>query len=143
MITVKVDTESGEPPPISAEVVTSLVRLALMEGGGEASQIQVVFADDEYLRRLKRQFFGQDHYTDVIAFQLNEPDEVLEGEIYISQERALENSRLYQEPYSKELMRLVAHGCLHLTGHKDDTPEEQANMRVMENRILDLVSDPC
>ncbi|MFC1543547.1 rRNA maturation RNase YbeY [Candidatus Neomarinimicrobiota bacterium] len=136
MIVVSIDSQSGEPPPLPSEVVISLVRSALTNIDINAGQVQVVFTDDEYLRRLKQEFFDQNDYTDVIVFNLNEADEPLEGEIYISMDRALENSLLYKEGYSRELMRLVIHGCLHLSGCEDDTPEAQANMRALEERFL-------
>jgi probable rRNA maturation factor len=142
VITVKVDTPSEEPPPIPPEVVTSLVTAILTENGIDTGQVQVVFTSDEHLRRLQRQFFGQDHYTDVISFHLNEAGEPLDGEIYISQECALENSRHYHEPYHRELMRLVVHGSLHLSGYEDRTPENQAHMRTLEDRFLASAAKP-
>lgn len=141
MITALVDTQDGEPPALSAEVIIPLVVAAFKDHGTDAAVVRVVFTDDEHLRRLKQQFFGEDSYTDVIAFNLNEPDEPIEGEIYISPERALENSRRYQEPYLKELRRLVVHGSLHLLGYDDASSEDQARMHTLENHYLDAVSD--
>ncbi len=136
MISVNTDSQSGEPPPLSLATVTSLVRSALTEYKITIGRVNVVFSDDKQLRQLSRQFLDKDHYTDVIAFNLNEAEEPLDGEIYISQERALENSRTYNEHYLKELMRLVIHGSLHLAGCNDDTPSKQAGMRTLEERIL-------
>ncbi len=141
MITALVDTQDGEPPPLPAEVIIPLVLAAFKDHGTDAAAVRVVFTDDEHLRRLKQQFFGEDSYTDVIAFNLNDPDEPIEGEIYISPERALENSRRYQEPYLKELRRLVVHGSLHLLGYDDAGLEEQARMRALEDHYLDAVPD--
>ena len=143
MIEVRVDTRSGGTPPLPAGLVTSLVRRALQMGGGQAGQVQVVFSDDGHLRGLKRRFFQQDADTDVIAFNLDEGGESLDGEIYISTERALENSRHYGQTHRQELMRLVAHGSLHLTGLNDGTPEEQARMRALEDQILAAASPPA
>ena len=137
MISVSVDTSGGEPPPLPQGTVRSLIQATLGENNITAARIQVVFAADEYLHRLKQRFTGRDHYTDVLAFQLEEPGEPLEGEIYISRERALENSRRYGESHRRELMRLVVHGSLHLAGYRDDTIEEREQMRAMEDRFLD------
>ena len=136
MITTQVDTLDGEPPPVAAEAVSMLVDAALKGEGTETARVQVVFGDDEYLKDLKSRYFGQAEYTDVIAFNLNEPDEPLEGEIYISPQRARVNSRRYHEPYRRELLRLVVHGSLHLVGYEDDTTEQEERMRVLEDHYL-------
>jgi rRNA maturation RNase YbeY len=136
VITVSVDTQNDEPSPLASKVVTDLVTTTLTDQGIDNGQVQVVFTEDEYLRGLKRRFLGRDEYTDVIAFMLNESGEPLDGEIYISQERARENSGLYGESYQREIMRLVVHGCLHLSGHEDDTPVKEAQMHSLEEVYL-------
>jgi probable rRNA maturation factor len=140
VITIKVDTQTGDPLPCSEKLVIALASTTLAENGIDKATVQIVFSDDEHLRQLKKQFFNLDQYTDVIAFHLNEPDEVLDGEIYISMERALENSRTYQEIYSRELLRLVIHGCLHLSGFEDHTQAEQTKMRHLEDHFLEPVA---
>ncbi len=141
MITTQVDTLDGEPPPVAAESVSALVAAVLNDAGAKGAGVQVVFGNDEYLKDLKSRFLGQSVYTDVIAFNQNETDQPLEGEIYISPQRARENSRRYHQPYRRELLRLVAHGCLHLVGYEDKTPEQEAQLRVLEDHYLEAV-DP-
>ncbi len=140
MITTQVDTLDGEPPPVAAQSVSALVAAVLNDAGAGAAGVQVVFGNDEYLKDLKSRFLGQAVYTDVIAFNLNETDQPLEGEIYISPQRARENSRRYHQSYRRELLRLVIHGCLHLVGHEDDTPKQKARMRVLEDHYLEGVA---
>ncbi len=140
MITTQVDTLDGEPPPVAAESIKALVTEVLNDAGTGTAGVQVVFGDDEYLKDLKSRFLGQSVYTDVIAFNLNETNEPLEGEIYISPQRARENSRRYHQSYRRELLRLVVHGCLHLVGYEDDTPEQEAHMRVLEDHYLEGVA---
>ncbi len=140
MITTQVDTLDGEPPPVAAQTVSVLVAAVLNDAGAKAAGVQVVFGNDEYLKDLKSRFLGQSVYTDVIAFNLNETDQPLEGEIYISPQRARENSRRYHQSYRQELLRLVIHGCLHLVGHEDDTPKQKARMRVLEDHYLEGVA---
>lgn len=140
MISTQVDTLDGEPPPVAAQSVSALVAAVLDDAGAKAAGVQVVFGNDEYLKDLKSRFLGQAVYTDVIAFNLNETDQPLEGEIYISPQRARENSRRYHQSYRRELLRLVIHGCLHLVGHEDDTPKQKSRMRVLEDHYLEGVA---
>ena len=103
------------------------------------AKISIVFCSDNFLSNLKKKYFNKNQYTDVIAFQMNEvSDKILDGEIYISLDRALENSKIFKEPYEKEIIRLVIHGCLHLIGFDDQSLEEKQNMTKMEDKFLTL-----
>ena len=99
--------------------------------------ISLVFVSDEYLSDLKKKYFKMNQYTDVIAFRLNEyGTPFVEGEVYISLPRAKENAKIFDEPYSREVSRLIIHGCLHLIGLKDKTNIEKENMTNNEDSIL-------
>lgn len=97
--------------------------------------ITYIFASDEYVSDLKKKFFQVEQFTDVIAFRLNE-EEDLEGEVYISLPRAKENADKFEEPYKKEIARLIIHGSLHLMGFDDQSEEEKEEMRSMEDHYL-------
>tara|TARA_B100002019_G_scaffold61131_1_gene52359 strand:- start:608 stop:1054 length:447 start_codon:yes stop_codon:yes gene_type:complete len=103
--------------------------------------ISLVFVSDEYLSNLKQKYFKVNQYTDVIAFRLNEyRTPFVEGEIYISLPRAKENARIFDEPYSREVSRLIIHGCLHLIGLEDKTQIEKKNMTNNEDTILKVIN---
>ena len=103
--------------------------------------ISLVFASDEYLSELKEKYFKMNQYTDVIAFRLNEYGApFVEGEVYISLARAKENAKIFDEPYSREVSRLIIHGCLHLIGLKDKTHIEKENMTNNEDAILKVIN---
>ena len=103
------------------------------------AKISFIFCDDEYLSKLKLEYFNKNELTDVISFLLSEDkSNDLEGEVYISLDRALENSILYSQDYNKEVMRLIIHGCLHLIGFDDETEDEKEKMTLMEDKFLGL-----
>ena len=102
-------------------------------------KVAFIFCSDNFLLNLKKKYFNLNQYTEVITFQMNEnSDKNLEGEIYISLDRALENSKVFKEPYEKEITRLVIHGCLHLIGFDDQSFKEKQNMTKMEDKFLTL-----
>ena len=104
------------------------------------SAINLVFGDDKLLSSLKMEFFNYDHLTDVIAFRINDYSKAeVEGEIYISLARAIENAKKYGEPLSKELARLIIHGGLHLLDHKDEGEDEKNRMTALEDKYLQQV----
>ena len=101
------------------------------------AKINLIFAKDELLNNLKIEYFQKDHLTDVIAFRINDyTDTEVEGEIYISLERAIDNAKKYDEEVSKELARLIIHGTLHLLNYKDNTDNEKFIMTELENKYL-------
>ncbi len=103
------------------------------------AKISFIFCDDEYLSKLKLEYFNKNEFTDVITFSFNEyKSNDIEGEVYISLERALENSISFSQEYNKEVMRLIIHGCLHLIGFDDETEIEKEKMTLMEDKLLSL-----
>ena len=87
--------------------------------------VSIIFGNKTLLQDLKNEFFNIDQPTDVIAFRLNEYEENnIEGEIYICLPVAKENAEYFNEPYEKEVARLIIHGGLHLIGYDDDTDDE-------------------
>ena len=120
------------------EVVTELVSKVFYKYKIEKYEVSIIFAGDKLLTRLKKEFFKKDQLTDVIAFRLNNYNEPsIDGEIYISLPRAKENSKCYKESYSKEVLRLIIHGCLHLIGFDDNTKKEKERMTDLENKSLE------
>jgi rRNA maturation RNase YbeY len=69
---------------------------------------------------------------------MSEKEGEISGDIFISIDRAKENSKEYRVTLSNEIRRLIIHGVLHLMGYKDKTPAEKALMREKEEFYLSL-----
>ena len=80
-------------------------------------------------------------FTDVIAFNLNDKNESIDGEIYLSLEVISENAEIYGVQFEQEIKRVVCHGILHLIGYDDDTIEKKNEMTLIENKSLKLFKD--
>ena len=101
------------------------------------AKINLIFANDTLLNNLKVKYFQKDHLTDVIAFRINDYKySEIEGEIYISLERAIDNAKRYSQKISKELARLIIHGTLHLLNYKDNTDNDKLMMTEIEDKYL-------
>ncbi len=107
---------------------------------GRDASINVIFVDDREIRSLNRQYLGRDRSTDVIAFDLSDEAERLEGEIYVSVDAAERQAREYGLGFWEELSRLAAHGALHLVGFDDATEEARAEMSREEDRFLAMTA---
>jgi rRNA maturation RNase YbeY len=101
--------------------------------------LDIIFTDDENLRELHENYLSDGDYTDVMTFNLG-TNEGIEGEIYISSDRAQENAIKYDVPLENEICRLIIHGCLHLAGYKDNTESNRQRMKKREEYILFIVS---
>ena len=136
-VSVEIDpTIKGPDPKQSKKILVSVLETESVVD----SKINVIFGDDKLLNSLKIEFFNYDHLTDVIAFRINNYNKPeIEGEIYISLARAIENAKKYGEPLSKELARLIIHGGLHLLDHRDKTDDEKNKMTALEDKYLQQV----
>ncbi len=124
---------------VDEDVCKKIVKRVFKTQKIQNTEVTVIFGTDELLNSLKKEYFGKDHLTDVIAFRLNDHSEQnVEGEIYISVPRAKENAQKFNEPFEKEIARLMIHGTLHLIGYKDDTPKSKQKMSDRENQFLEI-----
>jgi len=105
--------------------------------GYRVGEINYIFCDDDYLLKLNLQYLQHDTLTDIITFDYVEAN-VLNGDIYISIERVIENSSIFSVPFEQELHRVLSHGLFHLCGYKDKTDEEAAEMRKKEEYAIRL-----
>jgi rRNA maturation RNase YbeY len=99
--------------------------------------INYIFCDDNYLLTINQNFLEHDTFTDIITFD-NRVEKMLNGEIYISINRIIENAQFYQTTSSEELLRVMAHGILHLCGYKDKSEEDILTMRNEEEAAIKL-----
>lgn len=101
--------------------------------------ITIILSDRKYLNSLKKKYFNLDVNTDVIAFNLEDENDCLEGEIYISIDDVKENAKDYSNSFNEEFSRVLIHGILHLTGYEDDSKEKKQIMRNLEDKYLLLL----
>jgi len=100
--------------------------------------LNYIFCSDDYLLDINRQYLQHDYYTDIITFDLSEPGQAINAEIYISVERVRENARQFNSTLKQEIHRVIFHGALHLCGYRDKKKEEALLMRKMEEKYLGL-----
>ena len=118
------------------QMINALIKSTINSEGRKINSINIILTDDEFLRKMKKKYFKQDLYTDVISFNLEEQNENIEGEIYISMDRIIDNTKLLKSSINIELKRIIIHGILHLIGYDDQTKPQKENMTKLENKYL-------
>ena len=98
-------------------------------------EINYIFCDDEYLYKLNVEFLNHDTLTDIISFDYS-VGKIIQGDVFISVERVMENALDFSVPFLDELHRVMIHGVLHYCGYKDKTPKDALLMREKENIYL-------
>ena len=136
MITVRLEYDNTEKPDINENWVRSVCENILMDSNHDEASITFIFSNDDKLRKLKKEYFGEDVFTDTISFNLEEESDPIEGEVYISLERVSENAHTFQQDFITEYKRIIIHGCLHLLGYNDELPEDKTKMTELEEKYL-------
>ncbi len=98
------------------------------------NSISYIFCSDDYLLDINRQYLHHDYYTDIITFPY--AYDPIESEIYISIDRVKDHAMVHSVPFDNELLRVMAHGLLHMCGFSDSSNAEKEEMREQENLSL-------
>lgn len=103
-------------------------------------EVSISFVDNEEIRELNKVYRGIDRDTDVLSFPMDEdfmvPIPPLLGDIIISTEKAVEQSKDYGHNLERELAYLTAHSMFHLMGYDHMDEDEKKIMREKEKLVM-------
>lgn len=136
-----------EVPLDIEESLKTIAQLVFEEEGlSDNYEISLTLVDDNQIRELNRDYRGKDTPTDVLSFPLIEDFEleakmdnemeILLGDIVISLERAVEQSKEYSHSLNRELVYLMIHSLFHLVGYDHIDEEDKKKMRSKEKEII-------
>lgn len=152
-----------ENKPISAPLELIADCCAAAEGLTLPCAVSLSLVDDAEIRTINRQQRGLDQSTDVLSFptvayppgvtasaaekQLKREYSADEhayflGDVVISHEHVLAQAKEYGHSAERELCYLLAHGIFHCFGYDHTTAQERTEMRIMEEKALDLAGVP-
>jgi probable rRNA maturation factor len=115
---------SGRSHPLRrADVVRGAQ--AVLQGERRTAILSVAFIGRDRMRALNARWKGKDRVTDVLAFSLAGPGEIVAGDIYICPWVASREATARGIPLRRELLRLVVHGVLHVLGFDHPVREER------------------
>ena len=135
MISVTIHNDFDDKLKINKDAICKLSTEVFKREKFNNSQIDIILTDKKFLNSLKKKYFNMDVFTDVMAFNLGD-DKNIDGEIYISIDDVLENSKLFSKTFNDEFKRIIIHGILHLCGYDDKTKAEKDNKTLLEEKYL-------
>jgi rRNA maturation RNase YbeY len=132
---IRFTTDDITMPALDERKVIRWIRAVAADYGFTVGSITYIFCSDERELAVNREFLGHDYYTDVITFDYSTAS-TLNGDIFISLDTVLSNAEMVGATFEEELLRIIIHGVLHLTGQGDKTPETKAEMTAKEEKAL-------
>lgn len=121
-------------------MIISWIRQVAAKENATINSLSYVFCSDTKILEINKEYLNHQTYTDVITFNLSDSTEI-EGEVYISIDRVLANSKEYSVTFEKELCRVIVHGLLHLVGYNDKNEQQRQEMHNRESLCLSLLPD--
>jgi rRNA maturation RNase YbeY len=122
MVTVEVDNRSGSD--VDAAAVVAVAQQVLAQEGVEAGDLGVHFVSADEIRALKRRHLGIDEATDVLAFPIDERDDLPAG-----LPRQLGDAFVCPSVVGDAWREPLVHALLHLLGHDHGPEMEQRERR--------------
>ena len=108
------------PSKPAAEALRRVITGCLESLGLEDSEVHVLIAGDDRLRRLNDRYLGRNRPTDVLSFpggDLLPSGRILQGEVIISLDAARRQAEELGHDEIREVSELALHGVLHLVGY--------------------------
>lgn len=96
------------------------------------------FITSDKILEINMKYLNHSYYTDIITFNYSGDQKLIDGEIFISFEVALQNAKRLKFNIMNEIGRLIIHGILHLVGLNDKSKKEKIMMRKKENELLKM-----
>ena len=111
------------------------------------TEVSVTFCDNEYIKKINKEFRNKDSATDVLSFPLydlsHDSDEpIIEegplalGDIVISIERAKEQAKEIGNTFLEEIAFLTVHSTLHLLGYDHERSEEDDKIQCEAQKCI-------
>jgi probable rRNA maturation factor len=121
------------------DAISKWIGRVVRKEGKSTGEVNFIFCNDRYLRKLNVEYLHHDYNTDIITFDNSENKNIISGDIYISVDRVKANADSYSATFADELHRVIIHGILHLIGYDDSTEKLKKQMRKKEDEYLLLL----
>jgi probable rRNA maturation factor len=139
IINLNVDKKFVLKSQIADRVVDETLKLAGFEKDFE---IDISTVNANRIKELNSQYRKVNSPTDVLSFSWQEPKKIQSGflgEIVLCLPIIIKQARDNKVTLSEELVRLIAHGTLHLVGYDHQTSKEEKEMFGIQEKVVSIV----
>ena len=105
-----------------------------------AGDVELVFVNDDEMRKINREHRGIDKATDVLSFPYEQVSDGLMGSVVISTDTASRVAGELGHSIECEIALLFLHGVLHILGYDHEIDDGQ--MRGKEKEVIEHFSLP-
>ncbi len=106
------------------------------EYGHAIQRLTYQFCDENTMLEYNRTYLDHDYYTDILTFPESRKTNPVKGDVLINVDRLKDNAAQFNQEIQTELLRLLAHGLLHLCGYTDETIEHKKQMTEEEQYCI-------
>lgn len=140
---VEVDNRTRER--VDADALAAVAEAVLAGEGAADAEAAIMLVEPAEIRALNRDHRGRDEVTDVLAFPIDEDDELppgvprLLGDVVVCLEEARLQAEEFGETPGRALLVLAAHGLLHLVGYDHET--DDGEMLARQDAVVEGLPD--
>lgn len=145
------------------DLLKNVIEFALKEEEVDVEcEVSLLFVDNDEIREINNETRGIDRATDVLSFPMLDyenkkvfkemyknyefsqsdcdGEELVLGDVVLSLEKALEQSKEFNHSFEREASYLVVHSILHLLGYDHMEEDDKVIMRKREEEILNKLN---
>jgi rRNA maturation RNase YbeY len=123
---------------VEKKIIHSLITNLSSKLSFKLESLSINFVDAEYLLNINKDYLNHNFNTDIITFNYSGSNSLLDGELFISVDEAINNSLKFKVTLDSEIIRLVIHGILHLLGFDDEETSKKRKMKKEEDFFTEL-----
>jgi rRNA maturation RNase YbeY len=123
---------------VEKKIIHSLIANLSSKLSFKLESLSINFVDAEYLLNINKDYLNHNFNTDIITFNYSGSNSLLDGELFISVDEAINNSLKFKVTLDSEIIRLVIHGILHLLGFDDEETSKKRKMKKEEDFFTEL-----
>ena len=136
--------------------IETIVQTALKEKNINSQEVSISISavDKDEIQKINKEYRNVDRATDVLSFPIFQREEVNSfatlddskkvkemelGDIFLCIDVLEEHAIEYGTGILREMLYMITHGVCHLLGYDHEIEEEKAEMRKLEEKILEKI----